>query len=116
VTLFVIVALVIGLVAELRFAALQAPEPTSVPAILLESESPSRSGNDPSEGGKQGRTKVKADGQSGDSPSTGGSTGPTQANMGEESGGAQPAPPPPPAPAGDDDERENSGGDDGGDG
>ena len=116
VTLFMILALVIGLTAGLLFAALQSPEPTSVRAIVLESESPPTSGNEPSNGGKQGLSKGKVDRQSGDSAGTGGSTGATQVESGVESGGAQPAPPPPPAPAGDEDEWEGGGDDDGGDG
>ena len=115
VTLFVIVALVIALMAGLVFAALQSPEPTSVPAIVLEPGSPSKGGNEPSDGGKQGLGKGKVDRQSGDPAGTVGSTGPTQVDMGEQSGGAQPAPPPPPAPAGDEDEREGGFGDDDGD-
>jgi hypothetical protein len=118
VILLVVVALAIGLGASLTFAALQGPEPTSVPAIVLESGSPPGSENQPSHGGNQGQKKEKVNRQSGDSPGMGGSTGST-AESGAKSGGARPAPPPPPAPAGDDDEREDGGedgGDDGGDG
>jgi hypothetical protein len=102
--LFVIAALVTGLMAGLVFAALQAPEPTGVPAIVLESDAPPTGGIEPSDGGNHGG-----------SPGPGGSTGPTQVETGKQPGGARPAPPPPPAPAGDDDEREDDGGDDRGD-
>lgn len=101
VALIVIVALVIGLGAGLTVAALQGPEPTTVPAIVLESDAPSTGGSEPSDVGRQGPNKKKVDRQSSDSP-------------GEQSGGALPAPPPPPAPAGDDDEREDGGRDDDG--
>jgi hypothetical protein len=121
VALFLSVALVVGLLAGFVFAAIRAPAPTRVPAIILESDSsPPESENEPTSGDTQGEPKAKDDNQ-GESP--GGGVGPTSTtrspsagndpdDIGGGSGGAQLAPPPPPAPAGDDadDIGEESGG------
>lgn len=128
VALFLSVALVVGLLAGFVFAAIRAPAPTRVPAIVLESESsPLESENEPTRGDAQGEAKGKDDNQAesleGGVGGSGGGVAPTSTarspgagddpdNIAGDSGGAQPAPPPPPMPAGDD--PDDSGGDDGG--
>lgn len=128
VALFLSVALVVGLMAGFVFAAIRAPAPTRVPAIVLESESsPPESENEPLSGEPQGEAKGKNDNQGESSEGgvggSGGGVGPTSTtispsagddpdDIGGGSGGAQLAPPPLPVPAGDD--PDDSGGDDGG--
>src|SRR5688572_324171 len=110
VALFLSVALVVGLMAGFVFAAIRAPAPTRVPAIVLESDSPPpERDNETTSRDTRWKAKGKDDNQGESSEGGVGPTSTRSASAGDDaddigggSGGAQLAPPPPPAPAGDD--------------
>lgn len=125
VALFLSVALAVGVMGGFVFAAIRAPEPTRVPAIVLESEPAPASQNESTGGGTQGEVKGKDDFQGepleGGLSASGGRVDPTSTTRSTSAGddpeegrrgsvGARLAPPPAPMPAGND--PEDSGDDD----